>query len=200
MARAPSNPPADGGEGFLSRWSRRKVEERGATGADRGPDSVAAADADATVQVPDAAAPPATSPDVIAISEKTLADTLPSIDSLTAESDYRVFLRPGVPAGVQRDALRKLWSTVPALAPIEIAEAHMGDFNDVPTFPEGLKDTIYDAVRGFVDRATEPPSDAASEVDVVSAGAEPPAVESPIGEAASEPAPGQEAGDDSKRA
>lgn len=33
------------------------------------------------------------------------------IDSLTKDSDFTVFMRPGVPEDVQRKALRKLWTT-----------------------------------------------------------------------------------------
>ena len=124
-------------------------------------------------------------PDVA--TQRRLPEALPAIDSLSATSDYRVFLRPEVPHGVQRDALRRLWSTVPALAPIEIAETHMGDFNDVPTFPDGLKDTIYDAVRGFVDRVTEPPAEAVSESGPVTAEAKPPEIDSPASDAVSGP-------------
>ncbi len=40
---------------------------------------------------------------------------LPSIDSLTADSDFSVFMRSGVPAGLRIQALRKLWASDPAL-------------------------------------------------------------------------------------
>ena len=157
MARAPSNPPADPREGFLSRWSRRKAEDGAAA------ESVAASEPvarDAAVPGPAAAVDPPATPLSAAAPESSGEAPLPPIESLTAESDYKAFLRPGVPAATQRAALRKLWATVPALAPIEIAEAHMGDFNAVPTFPEGLKETLFDAVRGLVERAAQPPSEA----------------------------------------
>jgi N-acetylglucosamine kinase-like BadF-type ATPase len=38
---------------------------------------------------------------------------LPAIDSLTAESDFTVFMAPDVPAPVRAAALRKLWRTNP---------------------------------------------------------------------------------------
>lgn len=40
---------------------------------------------------------------------------LPSIDSLTADSDFSVFMQSGVPAGLRIQALRKLWASDPAL-------------------------------------------------------------------------------------
>lgn len=38
---------------------------------------------------------------------------LPSIASLTADSDFTVFMAPDVPAAVRAAALRKLWRTNP---------------------------------------------------------------------------------------
>lgn len=40
---------------------------------------------------------------------------LPSIDSLTADSDFSVFMQSGVPAGLRIQALRKLWASDPAI-------------------------------------------------------------------------------------
>jgi hypothetical protein len=39
---------------------------------------------------------------------------LPSIDSLTVDSDFTVFMKPGVSKEVQNMALRKLWRLNPA--------------------------------------------------------------------------------------
>lgn len=39
---------------------------------------------------------------------------LPLIDSLTVDSDFTVFMKPGVPKAVQTMALRKLWRLNPA--------------------------------------------------------------------------------------
>jgi hypothetical protein len=41
---------------------------------------------------------------------------LPSIETLTAQSDYTLFLKPNVPAEMQRRALRKLWLSDPIFA------------------------------------------------------------------------------------
>ena len=46
----------------------------------------------------------------------TMSIELPSIDSLTADSDFSVFMRSGVPAGLKIQALRKLWASDPAIA------------------------------------------------------------------------------------
>ena len=80
-------------EDFLARWSRLKREEAAkpvpaaADGAK--PEAVAASD-EAAGQVP--------------------AAQLPSIESLTLDSDYRAFLQPNVGVDVRRAALKKLFS------------------------------------------------------------------------------------------
>lgn len=101
-----------GDDAFLERWSRRKVEERktalspgdteplpDASGADDGgPEAIGAP-------------PPA---DPAAISEEELA-ALPPVETLTAESDLRAFLRPGVPLALKNAAMRRMWLLTPTI-------------------------------------------------------------------------------------
>lgn len=84
-------------KGFLSRWSARKAEARAKSDGDdaRLPEPAQMAEQD----VP-APADPA---------------ELPSIDDLTEDSDYTVFLRKGVPDTMRKAALRKLWVTEPSV-------------------------------------------------------------------------------------
>jgi Protein of unknown function (DUF3306) len=89
-------------EGFLGRWSRLKRER--ATDAARqeepsGPEGPSAVDQ------PVAGAEPAVDP-----------ESLPPIESLTADSDYKPFLARGVPEELRRLALRKAWTTNPQIA------------------------------------------------------------------------------------
>ncbi|EFH12037.1 DUF3306 domain-containing protein, partial [Teichococcus cervicalis] len=84
------------GEGFLSRWSRRK---RGVEPEAPEPEAPAPA-------APQAAAPAAAPP---AEPEFDLS-SLPSLESLTAESDFTAFLRPQVPWALRQAALRRMWS------------------------------------------------------------------------------------------
>ena len=102
-------------KGFLERWSRKKIEnEREASEAP--------------------AAPRATDvslPDELGVPERPAADdakvpveaapkpefdlaSLPSLDSITAATDIRAFLGPGVPKELARAALRRAWSIDPA--------------------------------------------------------------------------------------
>jgi hypothetical protein len=87
-----------GGETFLSRWSRRKhAAVREATAPSVAPAADAQAGAAATPPVPSAVAvPPA--PDAV----------LPPVESLTFDSDFTPFLRPGVAPELRRSALRAL--------------------------------------------------------------------------------------------
>jgi len=112
-------------EGFLKRWSRRKRTEKlsargegaekaapgpvaqSAEGAPRSPspaESGIAGGADASPSVPQ----PAKGDD-----GPIDPATLPPLESLGADSDYRMFLKKGVPEALRIAALRKAWMTDP---------------------------------------------------------------------------------------
>ena len=85
-----------GGDGFLTRWSRRKL------GAD--PDQLSPA-------TPAEVSPEATEE---GLPEEELA-LLPRIEDLTPESDISGFLRKGVPDLLKKAALRRMWALDPAI-------------------------------------------------------------------------------------
>lgn len=87
--------------GFLSRWSRRKLDPRSAPE----PDLPVHADAPASSDSPQAQGE---------LSEEEIA-ALPPVSNLTANSDLSQFLRAGVPASLRREALRRMWSIDPAI-------------------------------------------------------------------------------------
>ena len=61
--------------------------------------------------------------------------TLPPIESITADSDIRAFLQSGVPADLTKAALRRVWTTDPAIRDfIGIAE-NQWDFTDPTAMP-----------------------------------------------------------------
>jgi hypothetical protein len=110
-----------GGEGFLGRWSRLKRDGEKAT--DAAPTSLVVEPAapDAAETPPVAAEPPEAEFDVT---------TLPSIEDLTANSDFSQFLQKGVPEALKNAALRRMWTLDPILsAPDRFAE-YAWDFND----------------------------------------------------------------------
>jgi hypothetical protein len=140
---------------FLLRWSRRKraAGER-AAGADlaeqrRETDTEAKADAQSRED-----------PVLPALG---FAD-LPPIESITATSDLRAFLKPGVPEDLVRSALRRAWVTDPAIRDfIGIAE-NQWDFTKPDTIPgfgsleltPELRRMVADLVGG-VERQSESP-------------------------------------------
>lgn len=130
-------------EGFLSRWSRRKQEVRQAENRDvepiegpveemrdlEGPGSVVPAVSDETV--PGAVEPPAAPDDSAepALTEEEIA-ALPSIESITAETDIRSFLRKGVPEALRKAALRRSWVLDPMIRDyVDPAREYAYDWN-----------------------------------------------------------------------
>jgi hypothetical protein len=117
--------PDQEAENFLRRWSQRK---QAATTRARG-----------AGDPPDAAKPETSGP--LGDTTETPADqpafdpkTLPPIESITATSDIRAFLAPGVPEELSRAALRRAWTSDPAIRDfIGIAE-NQWDF----TKPDGV--------------------------------------------------------------
>jgi Protein of unknown function (DUF3306) len=121
--------PDDGSENFLQRWSRRKqaaeLRARGQGGEDEPAD--------------------AANPEIESLPDGTTANpsdrpifdltTLPPIESITATSDIRAFLAPGVPVELSRAALRRAWTSDPAIRDfIGIAE-NQWDFTKPDSVP-----------------------------------------------------------------
>jgi hypothetical protein len=89
-------------EGFLSRWSRRKR----AVVEGRAPEEPAPP---APLEAKPEALPPAEPEDEFDPA------SLPSIESLTVESDFKAFLHRKVPLDLRSAALRRAWSLDPAI-------------------------------------------------------------------------------------
>lgn len=110
----------DHDEEFLRRWSRRKID--GKTAEEASPDSIAPEDGVATA------------PDGADEAEKVDSDVtadLPDIETLDKDSDYTSFLREGVPEGLKRMALRKLWLSDPVLANLDGLNDYDEDFGEI---------------------------------------------------------------------
>lgn len=89
------------GEGFLGRWSRLKRQ---------------AAQEEAAPAEPPRREAPEAEPAAAAAAEPFDPATLPPIESLGADSDYKPFMAPQVPEELRRLALRKAWTSNPAIA------------------------------------------------------------------------------------
>jgi hypothetical protein len=154
-------------EGFLSRWARlkREADETPQTSQD---DASTTPSPETPRGAPsaDSVAPCGTAPaDELGVD----LSALPSIDSITAATDIRGFLAPGVPAELTRAALRRAWVADPKIRDfIGIAE-NQWDFtatDSIPGFgPLGpLDDVRRMLARVMGDRDEEPERPAASEV------------------------------------
>ena len=63
-------------------------------------------------------------------------------------------MRVEVPEDLRQKALRKLWASDPVLSAPEVLDMHNLDYNNVPTFPQGLK-TLFRVGQGMLDAAEE---------------------------------------------
>jgi hypothetical protein len=156
-------------EDFLSRWSRRKRD------ADRESQSEPPSeprDADATpvdgggeASVPaetSELAPPAFDP-----------ASLPPIESISGSTDIRSFLLSGVPAALTQAALRRAWTTDPAICNfIGIAE-NQWDFTD-PTGIHGFGPlSAADEISGMAGQMLATAEDGLAQIADISLPAEP---------------------------
>lgn len=138
------------GEGFLQRWSRRKAEAR---------------------TEPALETLPAAAPAEEVAEPGSLAD-LPSLDSLTAESDFTPFWRAGVPDDIRKAALKKLWATEPSVVNYVPLVENGWDFNS-PDFSQPLApDEVARLMKQFMDgfaapAVANPESEEASRKDAV---------------------------------
>jgi hypothetical protein len=108
-------------EDFLARWMRLKQE-----GAAAGSDAIGVRNQQTESSPCETGSP---KPAVIDPA------SLPAIDSITSESDIRLFLQSGVPEHLVRAALRTAWVADPAIRDfIGIAESQW-DFNDPAAMP-----------------------------------------------------------------
>src|SRR5262249_9075398 len=115
----------DSTENFMQRWSRRKraanTPDQGETEPPRPEQVDAAADSSTSAE---------SAPDLPAFDPPAL----PPIESITATSDVRAFLAPGVPEELTRAALRRAWMTDPTIRDFVGLAENQGDF----TKPEGV--------------------------------------------------------------
>lgn len=160
-------------EDFLARWSRRK-RETAAT-----PDQPEPVQSDDVAEA-DKPAADANAESVSTGTGKVAGDAplpfdiskLPSIDSITAETDIRPFLAAGVPTQLAQAALRRAWSADPKIRDfIEIAEnqwdfasgAVPGFDMSPPTNVEEMVAEIFGKVRKVAEKVELPAEDASSE-------------------------------------
>ena len=150
-------------ENFLTRWSRRKLdaEERAAPAAEAAPQKAAdlAQEVRPAIAEGEKAGVPAFDP-----------ASLPSLDSIGAETDITAFLKAGVPGDLRLAALRRAWVTDPAIRDFKGLAENDWDFtvpNETMGFGEidpgldmkkMLADVFGDTPRVEAAAAEEPPA------------------------------------------
>ncbi len=128
----------DPGEGFLSRWSRRKrqVEIEPPEPQERSE----AGDIE-----------PAGEAEPEAVDEELEANRLAAeaidIDSLGKDDDFTVFLKRGVPELLRRTALRKMWRTDPVFANVDGLNDYDQDFRNPA---HSVYKSLWQVGRGFL--------------------------------------------------
>jgi hypothetical protein len=110
-------------EGFLTRWSRRKREAEHAPSEAAAPASDPGAPSRGVQEVSE------TRPDDQPEAVPADVESLPPIESITADTDVRAFLAPGIPAQLTRAALRRAWTADPAIRDFVGLAENAWDFN-----------------------------------------------------------------------
>lgn len=174
-----AKPTPDAPDGFLSRWSRRKVQARGGQAQTEPPSpspkapaalpaalGPAAAGATPTLAAPDAAqltpapsaaeaqgalAGPAAAP-----SPSRPPPTLEDVARLTQDSDYSRFVGKGVDPGVKNAALHKLFAD-PHFNVMDGLDIYIDDYNRPDPLPAGmLEKMVQSEALGLFTKTPEP--------------------------------------------
>ena len=143
--------PENDGEGFVARWSRRKIEEKEPSKDTKSEvsklEESSPLDADSTRDEGD--------------EENTNVDDLPDVETLNESSDYTPFLKDGVPEKLKRMALRKLWKSNPAFGFIDGLDDYDEDYSAIGMVAQEIF-TNYKPGKGMVD-----PDETEEEIDEV---------------------------------
>ena len=162
----------------LSRWSRLKTEAAAAKA-----ETETAGESAGMLGPAPATAETATAPaDGTADTLPDAAPDLPDLATLTADSDYTVFLAPGVAEETRREALRILWRSDPVLANLSGLNDYDDDYRAIGTVQQ-VVETIYKAGAGYLEQLVEAADDETGSPD-------------PEGEEAAHAAPSPAQGED----
>jgi len=183
---------AFGKDGWLGRWSRRKTEaakaERSSTGPKAMPEPSPLPASPRERREEAAEVAPAGPPSAAGGSDKASSETqagechesgpeandetakLPPVATLSYDSDFKPYLASGVPEGLRREALRKLWRSNPMLANLDGLNDYDEDYSLIGKLPEVVS-TLFQVGRGMVPPAEESADGEAARAAAPSAGA-----------------------------
>ena len=154
---------SDGDDPFMARWSRKKREADDSAKAEVGKKK---ADSDVAALDPSPPAPAKTPTDTVRsapfgekpaeperpLTEADFADV--DFSKLDYQSDYGRFMQTGVPEGIRRQALQKLWHSDPIFTQVDPFQDYAGDYTDAAVaVPGGLIKTAYKLGQGFLSDA-----------------------------------------------
>ncbi len=154
-----------GPEDFLSRWSRRKRAEEEARERPAGEKPLAEPAAAKEIAPDDSEKSAAKTGTTAAAKPEPEFDlsSLPSIESIGADTDIRPFLRTGVPEELRRAALRRAWAADPAIRDYIGPSENSWDFNAPGSMygfdPSNPEFDVQKAVRELFGGASKPPEE-----------------------------------------
>lgn len=135
-------------ESGLGRWARRKAEARQRRG---GATPAVEAEQGNAPALSDSKEPPARHE--VSANNPPADFDLPDIESLTADSDFTVFMKEGVPPALRSLALRKLWASDPMFNVIDEMVEYGGDYTNAAMIVEGMK-SAWSPGRGYAKEDT----------------------------------------------
>jgi hypothetical protein len=133
-------------DGFLGRWSKRKLEAKQGKADEAGPKSAGPAPAQdppkgKRAEPSAAAAPPGPAPVAVdgpvEARMETPPPTLEDVQALTPESDYARFAAPGVTPQVKNAAMKKLFAD-PRYNVMDGLDVYTGDYSQPDPMPDAL--------------------------------------------------------------
>jgi len=150
-------------EGFLSRWSRRKrqaaeeAESEQSLGVEKDENR-----AEPNRDIPQESIPqslPRPEFEAAAPGESAIdLSALPPLESISATTDIRPFLAPGIPLELRRAALRRVWLADPQIRDFVGIAENQWDFNaadGVPGFASLSADDALRVAEQFLEQASE---------------------------------------------
>jgi hypothetical protein len=137
-------------DGFLSRWSKRKAQERAGAPPLAGT-GVPPAAVQTMAPAPDGVSPPAAPQPVVtdpgdppSRPEASAQWTLDDVRALTSESDFSPFVSAEVPPEVRNAAMKKLFSD-PAFNVMDGLDIYIDDYSRPDPLPAGLARQLVSA-------------------------------------------------------
>jgi hypothetical protein len=120
-------------KGFLERWSRKKIDAERETPAKADAKDISSPAGD---RLPEQQTKNDVEISALAAPKPEFDLTsLPSLESISAITDIRAFLTPGVPADLARAALRRAWAADPAIRDFKGLAENDWDFTDPTAMP-----------------------------------------------------------------